>query len=127
MGFAKKTQACAGGKICKFDRNNTACCCDMGVALAKGGRQRAAHVCGCQAPQALGAHTHPETKKVCVPQIGLKFPAPLLNFMFCRRNSFLMWVGGWGGWPGPARAPNPAPPPPPPGSVRNGLIYVYAC
>ena len=40
---------------------------------------------------------------------GLILPAPLTNFMFCRRKIFLMWVGGWvgRGWP--------APPPPPMG------------
>ena len=26
---------------------------------------------------------------LCCPQ----FPAPLINFIFCRRNSFLMWAG----------------------------------
>ena len=33
-------------------------------------------------------------KTVCVPKIGLKFPAPLINFIVCRRNTFLMWGGG---------------------------------
>ena len=46
-------------------------------------------------------------KKVCVPKIGLKFPVHLINFVFCRRKSFLMWVGGWvgRGWPGPQTTP----------------------
>ena len=39
-------------------------------------------------------------KKNCVPKIGLQFPAPLTNFIFCLRKIFLMWVGGL------ARAPN---------------------
>ena len=44
-----------------------------------------------------------EAKKVCVPKIGLKFPAPLINLFFCQRKIFLMWVGGLvgQGWPGP--------------------------
>ena len=29
-------------------------------------------------------------KKVCAPTIGLKFPAPLINFTFCRRQILLM-------------------------------------
>ena len=33
-------------------------------------------------------------KIVCVPKIGLEFPAPLINFIFCLRKMFLMWVGG---------------------------------
>ena len=36
-------------------------------------------------------------KKVCVPKIGLKFPAPFINFIFCRRKIFLMWLGGLAG------------------------------
>ena len=45
-------------------------------------------------------------KKFCVPEIGVKFPAPLINFIFCLRKNFLMWVGGWVGRPELARAPN---------------------
>ena len=45
-------------------------------------------------------------KKVCVPKIGLTFPAPLINFSFGLRKIFLMWVGGSVGQPGLARAPN---------------------
>ena len=61
-----------------------------------------------------------EAKKVCVPKIGLKFPAPLIIFIFCRRKSFLMWVGGWvgRGWPGPQTSP---PAPQPRGSLRYSL------
>ena len=46
-------------------------------------------------------------KKVHVPKIGLKFPAPLINFIFLLRKIFLMWVGGGMGWPGLARPPPP--------------------
>ena len=51
-------------------------------------------------------------EKVCVPKISLKFPALLINFIFCPRQIFLMWVGGWvgRGWPGP-QTTNPPPPP----------------
>ena len=58
-------------------------------------------------------------KKVCVPEIGLKFPAPLINFIFCLRKSFLMRVGGWVRLTG--QGPNP-PPPPPPGLISRGLV-----
>ena len=34
-------------------------------------------------------------KKVCVPKIDLQVRAPLINFIFCLRKNFLMWVGGW--------------------------------
>ena len=45
-------------------------------------------------------------KKVCVPKTGLKFPAPLINFIFCLRKNFLMWAGWVGqGWPGPQTTP----------------------
>ena len=50
-------------------------------------------------------------KTVCLPKIGLKFPAPLINFSFCRRKPFLMWGGGGIGL-GLARAPNNPPSPP---------------
>ena len=45
-------------------------------------------------------------QKVCVPEIGLKFPALLINFIFCLRKIFLTWVGGGAGRTGLARAPN---------------------
>ena len=48
-------------------------------------------------------------KKVCVPKITLKIPAPLIDFIFCWMKILLMWGGGGSG-PGLARAPN-APPP----------------
>ena len=54
-------------------------------------------------------------KKITVLKIGLKFPAPLINFIFCRRKIFLML----GGRAGLARAPNT--PPPPPGSLSSSL------
>ena len=60
-------------------------------------------------------------KTVCVPKIGLKFPAPLIIFIFCRRKSFLMWVGG--GSAGADQGPKHPPPlPSPPGSLSNSLI-----
>ena len=49
-------------------------------------------------------------KKVCVPKISLKFPAPLINYIFCLKK--FSDVSGWGGWPGLARAPNSPPPSP---------------
>ena len=47
-------------------------------------------------------------KNVCVPKIGLKFPAPLINFIFCLRKILLMWVGGsvGRGWPSPPPPPD---------------------
>ena len=57
---------------------------------------------------------------LCVPKIGLKFPVPLRNFIFRLRKLFLMWVGGWVGRPGLARAPS-NPPHLPLGSLSNGL------
>ena len=42
--------------------------------------------------------------------MGLKFPAPLISFIFRLRTVFLMWGGGGGGRPGLARAPNDPPP-----------------
>ena len=42
--------------------------------------------------------------------MGLKFPAPLINVILCRRETFLMWVGGVRR-PGLAEAPNNPPPP----------------
>ena len=62
-------------------------------------------------------------KKVCVPKISLKFPAPLINFIYCLRKIFSDVVG-WVGRPGLARAPNP--PPPLPGSLSNSLVAVAA-
>ena len=53
-------------------------------------------------------------KKVCVPKIGLKLPAPLIGIIFCLRKIFLMWVGR----PGLARAPNN-----PPGFLSNTLVW----
>ena len=38
-------------------------------------------------------------KKVCVPKIDLQVRAPLINFIFLLRKTFLMWVGGWVGQP----------------------------
>ena len=47
-------------------------------------------------------------EKVCVPKIGLKFPALLINVIFCRRIFFLMWVGGLvGAGQGPKHPPSP--------------------
>ena len=38
-------------------------------------------------------------KKICVPKLGLKFPASLIVFISSLRNIFLVWVDGWvGGW-----------------------------
>ena len=60
-------------------------------------------------------------KKVCVPKIGLKFPAPLINSIFCRRT-VCSDAGGWvGGSAGAGQGPKQAPPPPP-GSLSNGLV-----
>ena len=56
-------------------------------------------------------------KKVCVPKIGLKFPAPLINFTFRLRKGFLMWGGG-GGRLGLASAPNAKAPLAPPAPRR---------
>ena len=56
-------------------------------------------------------------KRVCVPQIGLEFPAPLIKFIFWPEANFLMWVGGGVGRPGLARAPNNTP-----GSLSNSLF-----
>ena len=66
-------------------------------------------------------------KKVCVPKIGLKFPAALINFIFCRRKFFLMWAGG-GGSAGAGQGPKQSPPspPPPPGSLSIGLTSAPA-
>ena len=50
-------------------------------------------------------------KKGCVPKIDLKVPAPLNNFIFCRRTMFLKWVGGGG--VGAVQGPKQPPPPPP--------------
>ena len=48
-------------------------------------------------------------KKVCLHKIGLKFPAPLINFIFCGRTIFLVWGGIGRGLPRP-RTPPPSPP-----------------
>ena len=54
-------------------------------------------------------------KKFCVPKIGLKCPASLINLIFSPEENFYDvggWVGGWIGRPGLAKAPNePLPPP----------------
>ena len=44
-------------------------------------------------------------KTVCVPKIGLRFPAPVINSILCRRKLFLMWVGR--GRAGPQTPPLP--------------------
>ena len=64
--------------------------------------------CPCRA-QCAGGGGSEAKKKSCVPKIGLKFPAPLINFIFCRRTIFsdVVWVGRLG----LARAPNNLPPP----------------
>ena len=51
-------------------------------------------------------------KKVCVPKIGLKSPAPLINFNFCPTKKFLILEGGWAGQ---------GPKPPAPVSLINRL------
>ena len=38
-----------------------------------------------------------EAKKNCVPQIGLQFPAPLMDCFFSPRKSFVTCGGVWGG------------------------------
>ena len=55
-------------------------------------------------------------KTVCVPKIDLQVRAPLINFIFFRRENFLMWGGvdqnpGGGGFH-----------PPPPESLSKGLV-----
>ena len=35
-----------------------------------------------------------QAKKVCVPKINVQFGAPLINFIYFLRKTFLMWVGG---------------------------------
>ena len=62
-------------------------------------------------------------KKVCVRNIGLNYPAPLINFIFCLRTIFLMCVGGWVGRLGLA-SPRPPPPPPHGRSLSNGLLLM---
>ena len=59
-------------------------------------------------------------KKVYVPKIGLPFWAPVANFNFFLRTSFLMWVGC--GLSGPSKSP----PDPPAGSFGNGLFTTPA-
>ena len=54
-------------------------------------------------------HFQRPQKKVCVPKIGLKFPALLIS-RFAGGKLFLMW-----GWPGPPTSP----PPPPGGSLSD--------
>ena len=49
-------------------------------------------------------------KKVCLSKVGLKFPAPSINFIFGRRTISLMWGGGSVGW----GCSGPHIPPPPP-------------
>ena len=50
-------------------------------------------------------------KNVCVPQIGLKFPAPLITLIFWPEEKFSDVGGERGGRPGLPRAPNnPLPP-----------------
>ena len=67
-----------------------------------------------QQPEGMSHRGADAKEKVCVPEIGLRFPASFVNFGFPMRDFFLMWVGGWVGRPGLARDPN-APPPPPKG------------
>ena len=47
-------------------------------------------------------------KTVCAPKVSLKFPEPLIDFIFLLRKIVLILVGGVG-WPGSAKDPN-APP-----------------
>ena len=48
--------------------------------------------------------------KVCVRDIGLKFPAPLINLIFCLWKVLLMWVGrSAGAGHGPKQPPPPSP------------------
>ena len=56
-------------------------------------------------------------REVCVPEVGLKFPAPLISFVFFQRKMVLLWWG-WG-WVVGCPGPKPAPPPPLP---RGGYI-----
>ena len=52
--------------------------------------------------------------KHCPPKIGLKFRAPLRNFIFHPRNKFQMCVGGVGGSAEADQGHKPPSPPPPP-------------
>ena len=56
-------------------------------------------------------------KKVDVTKIGLTFPAPLINRIFCLRCIFLIWVGG-----GSAGAGQGSKQPPLKQSLGNGLF-----
>ena len=60
-------------------------------------------------------------KKFCVPKIGLKFPAPLMDFIFSRTKNFSGVGGGAVVQPGLARAPNN---PPPLGVKRATLVHM---
>ena len=61
-------------------------------------------------------------KKACGPKIGLKFPAPLINFIFLTEENVSELEGG--GWVGRelARAPNN--PPPPSGVLKRWPVVV---
>ena len=59
--------------------------------------------------------------KACVPKIGLKFPAPLINFIFLPEENVSDVRGGVGGSAGAGQGPKPALPPPWGGSLSNGL------
>ena len=56
-------------------------------------------------------------QNVSAPKIGLRFPAPLINFIFCPRKFFD--VGVQVGRPGLARAPNNPPTPTPSGVTKQ--------
>ena len=54
-------------------------------------------------------------KKVCVHKIGLKFPAPLIHFIFLPEEIFSDVGRGVGRWVGRSAGAGQPPPPPPPG------------
>ena len=56
-------------------------------------------------PKWGGGFTGP--KKVCVPEIGLKFPAPLISVFFCLRKNFSDVGRGLGGSAGAGQGPKP--------------------
>ena len=92
--------------------NDRACHTGAGTLLANGSD------CGEKAKQktlrqaiAQGEGGGVRGEKVCVPKIGLKFRAPLIHFIFCRRKIFLIFGGGAAG---AGQGPTQPPPPPAP-------------
>ena len=130
-GHSASAHFCVGWVSGRLYAYTCTCVRRVYVACALPIRQRAeACLCGYVSGHCLVGEIPPpsppkgeggvrDQNKVCVPQIGLQFPAPLTNFIASPRKIALMCVGGSVG----RGCPGPQTTPPPPPRVTNPWLY----